>query len=59
MYAVQAMRGGKQVPTFYLYENVQGIRDNRHACQVALEVLGWVDPGSLECSYLGKQEERN
>lgn len=40
MYAVTCMRHGKQVPTFYLNANVQGIVDVKHAEEIALEVLG-------------------
>lgn len=53
MYAIVAMRhfanvtnggyewlGSTQVPTFYLDENVQGIVDEDHAREIALEILG-------------------
>lgn len=48
LYAVQATievgQAGwvraRQVPTFYLDPNVQGIRDERHAHQIAAEIIG-------------------
>jgi hypothetical protein len=32
-------RGSRQLPTFYLDENVQGIRDERHATRIARQIL--------------------
>lgn len=43
MYAINAVvvKGGisSQVPTFYLDENVQGIKDENHAINIARDVL--------------------
>lgn len=48
MYAIQAtfshttsdgFTGVRTTPTFYLDENVQGIRDEAHARQIALDII--------------------
>jgi len=57
MWAVQAIRDGKQVPTFYLNKDVQGIVSKEQAEQVAREVLGLVDSDwstdSITVEYVG------
>jgi hypothetical protein len=48
LYAVQATvetkrgewSGMKQIPTFYLDSNVQGIISEEHACRIAADILG-------------------
>lgn len=39
-YAVQATVNGRQVPTFYLLANVQGIVNAEHAAAIAREIIG-------------------
>lgn len=39
MYAVTATVNGKQIPAFYLDENVQGIVDEDQARQIAEQII--------------------
>lgn len=39
MWAVSAIRNNRQVPTFYMNENVQGIISSEHAARIAAEIL--------------------
>lgn len=59
MYAVQVTvtipeTGGwkrtKQLPTFYLDENVQGIVNNEHACRIAYGIVNPCDETNKEFS---------
>ena len=48
LYAVNAVRNGKQLPIFYLDENVNGIINRDHAKGIARDILGegvniWVE----------------
>jgi hypothetical protein len=46
MFIVAATVNGKQTPTFFLDANIQGIVDERHAEQIAMDILNpWGDPG--------------
>ena len=46
MYAVSAVINGRQIPTFYLLTNVQGIVSEAHAARIAAQVVG---PGADIC----------
>lgn len=39
-YAVTATRNGRQIPTFYLDADVQGIMDTEHAKRIAVDIVG-------------------
>jgi hypothetical protein len=39
MYAVSAVHNGRQLPTFYLLTNVQGIVSEAHAAEIAARIV--------------------